>query len=98
MQGVSLMKNQEIELDVKQKKLLQSQIKDISARMTQIDGIKDGIKDDVDGISEATEIPKAKINKLIRMYHKMQADEEFNNAAKLHQLYFEIFPSDSEEK
>jgi hypothetical protein len=57
------------------KKLL-GVLKEISASMTRMDGEKDLIKESVKDICKELNLPKRLVNKLAKVYHKQNFDEE----------------------
>ena len=69
-----------------QKKLL-SLLKTCSDSLTRMEAEKELIKAEIAEISEQLEIPKRLLNKLVRVYHKQNYDEEVTTNEQFVQLY-----------
>jgi len=71
------------------------QIKDacfeISASMTRIEGEKSFIKEAIEELSKATDIPKKHLNKISRYFHKSNKDEVVAEQEASNELYDRIF-------
>lgn len=62
-------------------------IKECSDSMTRIQGEKDFMKEQVSEISEQLQIPKKLVNKMIKVYHKRNYDEEVAIQEQFETLY-----------
>lgn len=62
-------------------------IRNCSDSMTRMDGEKDFIREEVKEISKQLEIPKRLVNKMIKVYHKQNYDEEVAVHEQFETLY-----------
>lgn len=69
------------------KKKLFDVIKEASASMTRIEGEKSLIKESVSDISKELKISKRLINRMIKVYHKQNFDEEVAIQDEFENLY-----------
>lgn len=72
-----------------QQKLL-AVIKECSSSKTRIEAERDLIKASVSGISEELDIPKSLINRMVKVYHKQNFDEEVAVQDQFETLYQNI--------
>ena len=70
-------------------------LKEVSDAMTRIDSEKDFIKDAVTDLSKTYSIPKASLNKVVRIYHKRNIAEERAKVDEEFYIYDEIFRATS---
>lgn len=66
-------------------------LKEVSDAMTRIDSEKDFIKDAVTDLSKTYSIPKASLNKVVKIYHKRNIAEERAKVDEEFYIYDEIF-------
>ena len=66
-------------------------LKEVSDSMTRIDSEKDFIKDAVTDLSKTYSIPKASLNKVVKIYHKRNIAEERAKVDEEFYIYDEIF-------
>ena len=69
-----------------QKKLLDV-LKECSGAMTRMEGEKDYIKESVAAIAKDLQLPKRLVNKLVKVYHKQNYDEEVATHEQFETLY-----------
>ena len=69
-----------------QKKLL-SLLKTCSDSLTRMEAEKDLIKEEISEVAKQLEIPKRLLNKMVRVYHKQNYDEEVTTNEQFVQLY-----------
>ena len=69
-----------------QKKLLDV-LKECSGAMTRMEGEKDYIKESVAAIAKDLQLPKRLVNKLVKVYHKQNYDEEVATHEQFESLY-----------
>ena len=62
-------------------------IRECSDSMTRISGEKDFIREEVKEISKQLELPKALVNRLIKVYHKQNYDQEVATHEQFETLY-----------
>lgn len=62
-------------------------LKDCSDSMTRIEGEKDLIKESVKTICEELELPKRLVNRMVKVYHKQNYDEEVTVHEQFETLY-----------
>ena len=65
-------------------------IKECSASKTRIEAERDLIKEAVSGISKELDIPKRMINRMVKVYHKQNFDEEVAVQDQFETLYQHI--------
>ena len=58
-----------------------------SAPMTRIDGEKDYIKESVNDICKNLQLPKRLLNRMVKVYHKQNYDEEVATHEQFETLY-----------
>lgn len=68
------------------KKLL-GVLKECSNSLTRIEGERDLIKESVNDIAESLQLPKRLVNKMVKVYHKQNYDEEVATNEQFEQLY-----------
>lgn len=68
------------------KKLL-GVLKECSNSLTRIAGERDLIKEAVSDVSESLQLPKRLVNKMVKVYHKQNYDEEVATNEQFEQLY-----------
>jgi len=66
-------------------------LKEVSDSLTRIDGEKDFIKDAITDLSKTYSIPKASLNKVVKIYHKRNIAEERAKVDEEFYIYDEIF-------
>jgi hypothetical protein len=69
-----------------QKKLLDC-LRECSASMTRMDGEKDYIRESIASISKDLQLPKKLVEKLVKVYHKQNYDEEVATHEQFETLY-----------
>ena len=62
-------------------------IKDCSDSMTRAKSEKDFVREAVAEISEELEVPKRLVNRMVKVYHKQNYDEEVATHEQFEQLY-----------
>jgi hypothetical protein len=72
-------------------------LQEISNSFTRVEAEKDFIKDVVNNLVEEFELPKKTINKLARIYHKQNFNEETREFQELGILYQEITQTKTEQ-
>ena len=68
------------------KKLL-NVLKECSNSLTRIAGERDLIKESVSDVSEKLQLPKKLVNKMVKIYHKQNYDEEVATNEQFELLY-----------
>lgn len=68
------------------KKLLDV-LKECSNSLTRIAGERDLIKEAVSDVAESLQLPKRLVNKMVKVYHKQNYDEEVATNEQFEQLY-----------
>lgn len=68
------------------KKLL-NVLKECSNSLTRIAGERDLIKESVSDVSETLQLPKKLVNKMVKIYHKQNYDEEVATNEQFELLY-----------
>lgn len=68
------------------KKLLDC-LKECSNSLTRIEGERDYIKEAVTDIAKQLQLPKRIMNKMVKVYHKQNYDEEVATQEQFEQLY-----------
>lgn len=68
------------------KKLL-GVLKECSNSLTRIAGERDLIKEAVGDVAESLQLPKRLVNKMVKVYHKQNYDEEVATNEQFEQLY-----------
>lgn len=76
----------QISSDSDRKKLYDA-IKECSNSMTRIAAEKDLIKEAVKHVCEELKLPKRLVNRLVKVYHKQNYDEEVATHEQFEQLY-----------
>lgn len=76
----------QISNEADRKKLL-SAIRECSDSMTRISAEKDLIKETVKTVCEELKLPKRLVNRLVKVYHKQNYDEEVATHEQFEQLY-----------
>lgn len=76
----------QISAEADRKKLLDA-IRECSNSMTRIDAEKDLIKEAVKVVCEDLKLPKRLVNRLVKVYHKQNYDEEVATHEQFEQLY-----------
>lgn len=66
---------------------LLSVLRECSASMTRIDGEKDYIKESVNDICKNLQLPKRLLNRMVKVYHKQNYDEEVATHEQFETLY-----------
>jgi hypothetical protein len=66
-------------------------LKEVSDAMTRIDSERDFIKDAVTDLAKTYSIPKASLNKVVKIYHKRNIAEERAKVDEEFYIYDEIF-------
>ncbi len=69
------------------RKKLFDAIKECSDSMTRIEGEKDFIKEATKKVCEDLKLPKRLVNRLVKVYHKQNYDEEVATHEQFEQLY-----------
>jgi hypothetical protein len=69
------------------RKKLYDAIKECSNSMTRIAAEKDLIKEAVKNVCEELKLPKRLVNRLVKVYHKQNYDEEVATHEQFEQLY-----------
>lgn len=72
------------------KQKLLNVLKDCSASKTRIEGERDLIKEAVSDISKELNLPKKIINRMVKVYHKQNFDEEVAVQDQFETLYQNI--------
>jgi uncharacterized protein YukE len=72
------------------RKKINGALQEISNSMTRIEAEKDLIKNIVNDLSEEFQLPKKTVNKLARVFHKQNFDQESQDFDELETLYEEI--------
>jgi hypothetical protein len=62
-------------------------LKDCSDSMTRMEGEKDLIKESVKDICEELQLPKRLVNRMVKVYHKQNYDEEVTVHEQFETLY-----------
>jgi hypothetical protein len=62
-------------------------LRECSASMTRIDGEKDYIKESVNDICKNLQLPKRLLNRMVKVYHKQNYDEEVATHEQFETLY-----------
>ena len=62
-------------------------LRECSASMTRIDGEKDYIKEAVNDICKNLQLPKRLLNRMVKVYHKQNYDEEVATHEQFETLY-----------
>jgi arsenate reductase-like glutaredoxin family protein len=62
-------------------------LKECSDSMTRIEGERDLIKESVKDICEQLELPKRLVNRMVKVYHKQNYDEEVTVHEQFETLY-----------
>jgi hypothetical protein len=62
-------------------------LKDCSDSMTRMEGEKDLIKEAVKDICEELQLPKRLVNRMVKVYHKQNYDEEVTVHEQFETLY-----------
>jgi len=70
-------------------------LKEVSDSMTRIDSERDFIKDAVTDLAKTYSIPKASLNKVVKIYHKRNIAEERAKVDEEFYIYDEIFRATS---
>jgi len=76
----------QISAETDRKKLLDA-IRECSNSMTRIESEKDLIKEAVKTVCEDLKLPKRLVNRLVKVYHKQNYDEEVATHEQFEQLY-----------
>ena len=76
----------QISAEADRKKLLDA-IRECSNSMTRIAAEKDFIKEAVKTVCEDLKLPKRLVNRLVKVYHKQNYDEEVATHEQFEQLY-----------
>jgi hypothetical protein len=76
----------QISAEADRKKLLDA-IRECSNSMTRIEAEKDLIKEAVKVVCEDLKLPKRLVNRLVKVYHKQNYDEEVATHEQFEQLY-----------
>jgi hypothetical protein len=71
-------------------KKINDALQEVSNSMTRIEAEKDLIKNIINDLSEDFQLPKKTINKLARVFHKQNFDQESQDFDELETLYEEI--------
>ena len=69
------------------RKKLYDAIKECSNSMTRIAAEKDLIKEAIKNVCEELKLPKRLVNRLVKVYHKQNYDEEVATHEQFEQLY-----------
>lgn len=72
------------------RKKIRDAMNEASASMTRIEAERDLIKEIAKDISEQYQLPKKVVNKMIRVYHKQNFNEEVASHSEFETLYEEI--------
>jgi hypothetical protein len=62
-------------------------LRECSASMTRIEGEKDYIRESVAEISKQLQLPKRLVNRMVKVYHKQNYDEEVATHEQFETLY-----------
>jgi hypothetical protein len=62
-------------------------LRECSASLTRIDGEKDYIKESVNDICKNLQLPKRLLNRMVKVYHKQNYDEEVATHEQFETLY-----------
>jgi hypothetical protein len=62
-------------------------LRECSASMTRMEGEKDYIKESVSEISKQLQLPKRLVNRMVKVYHKQNYDEEVATHEQFETLY-----------
>ena len=73
-----------------QRKKFQGALQEISNSLTRISAERDLIKDIVAELTQEFELPKKTVNKLARIYHKQNFNQEAQEFSDLEALYEEV--------
>lgn len=65
-------------------------LRECSASMTRIEGEKDYIKESVNNICKNLQLPKRLVNRMVKVYHKQNYDEEVAVHEQFETLYESI--------
>jgi hypothetical protein len=84
--SVKQMSINQISSESDRKKLFDA-IKECSDSMTRIEGEKDFIKEATKKVCEDLKLPKRLVNRLVKVYHKQNYDEEVATHEQFEQLY-----------
>jgi hypothetical protein len=84
--SVKQMSINQISSEADRKKLFDA-IKECSDSMTRIEGEKDFIKEATKKVCEDLKLPKRLVNRLVKVYHKQNYDEEVATHEQFEQLY-----------
>lgn len=76
----------QISSEADRKKLLDA-VKECSASMTRIEGERDFIKEATKKVSDDLKLPKKIVNRLVKVYHKQNYDQEIATHEQFEQLY-----------
>jgi hypothetical protein len=76
----------QISNEADRKKLLDA-VQECSNSMTRMDGEKDFIKEAVKKVSDDLKLPKPVVQRLVKVYHKQNYDEEVATHEQFEQLY-----------
>lgn len=77
------------------KKLLDC-LKECSNSLTRIGGERDYIKESTSDIAKQLQLPKRLVNKMVKVYHKQNYDEEVATQEQFEQLYETVVDLKSE--
>jgi hypothetical protein len=72
------------------RKKIRDALQEISNSMTRVDAEKDFIKDAVTDISDNFKLSKKTVNKLARVYHKQNFNQEVEQYQEFENLYEEV--------
>jgi hypothetical protein len=84
--SVKQMSINQISSEADRKKLFDA-IRECSDSMTRIEGEKDFIKEATKKVCEDLKLPKRLVNRLVKVYHKQNYDEEVATHEQFEQLY-----------
>ena len=76
----------QISNEADRKKLLDA-VQECSNSMTRMDGEKDFIREAVKKVSDDLKLPKQVVQRLVKVYHKQNYDEEVATHEQFEQLY-----------
>jgi hypothetical protein len=62
-------------------------LRECSGSLTRIDGEKDYIKESVNDICKTLQLPKRLVNRMVKVYHKQNYDEEVATHEQFETLY-----------
>jgi hypothetical protein len=62
-------------------------LRECSASMTRMEGEKDYIRESVSEISKQLQLPKRLVNRMVKVYHKQNYDEEVATHEQFETLY-----------